>query len=90
MTLQTIPNGTRRAFTQFTVPMMKRPRPLRRPGTVVHKYKGKRGTWEIYRMKDGSYGNRLISRNGLIICGNKGFNVAKNAIKNMRAVQSSC
>lgn len=85
-----IPNGTRRAFTQFTVPMMKKPRAMRRPGTVVKTHKGKRGMWEIYRMKDGTYGNRLISRNGLIICGNKGFNKLANAVKNMRAVQSSC
>lgn len=85
-----IKNGTRKAFTQFGVPMMKKPKSVRRQGKVVASHKGQRGTWEIYRMADGTYGNRLVSPNGRIICGNKGFNRRHLAEKNMRAVRSSC
>ena len=61
----------------------------KRPGIVVKIIKAKKGKWEIYKMKDGTFGNRLISRNGYLICSNKDFNRVESALKNIRAVQAS-
>jgi len=49
-----------------------------------------KGRWEIYSYQSKGkklYGNRLIARNGNIICGNKDFNQKSSAIKNMKAVR---
>lgn len=52
--------------------------------------KGKKGTWFTLRnRKNLNYFNRLVSRNGKIICDNYGFNSIASAKKNIKAVQAS-
>jgi len=53
----------------------------------------KKGKWEIYKsITKGirTYGTRLLSRNGKLICGNTGFNTLASAKKNIKAVVASC
>lgn len=65
------------------------------PGEVIKTIAAKKGRWEIYKYvtnpKSGmkAYGNRLVSRNGNVICGNKDFNSVAGAMKNIRAVKAS-
>lgn len=51
---------------------------------------GKKGKWYTLRdRKKLNYFNRLVSRNGKIICNNGGFNTVASALKNIKAVQAS-
>jgi uncharacterized protein YegP (UPF0339 family) len=51
---------------------------------------GKKGKWFTLRdRKKLNYFNRLVSRNGKIICNNYGFNSIASAKKNIKAVQAS-
>jgi uncharacterized protein YegP (UPF0339 family) len=62
---------------------------LSTPADVVKTIKTKKGKWEIYKVGE-QYSTRLVARNGYIICSNSGFNSVQNAIKNIKAVQSTC
>jgi len=60
---------------------------------VVATLPAKKGKWEIYKsLSSGvrTYGTRLLSRNGKLICGNTGFNTLASAKKNIKAVVASC
>jgi len=64
-----------------------------RPGTVANQYKTSSGCkWEIYHYLSKYvklWGNRLIHRNGNLICSNKDFNTKTSAVKNMRSVSKN-
>lgn len=65
---------------------------IKRPGKVLKVIAGKKGKWEIYKttVKGKTvFGNRLIARNGNLICSNQGFNKPAGAIKNVNAVRAS-
>lgn len=64
----------------------------KRPGKVIATLPAKKGKWEIYsyHLKGKiQYGNRLIAKNGNLICSNGGFNIKASAIKNVKAVKAS-
>ena len=65
----------------------------KRTGKTVATFKAKKGKWEVYRYTlkgKRQYGNRLVARNGNLICSNAGFNTKQGAVKNMKAVIASC
>ena len=65
--------------------MKKRATPVEVAKTIFTK----KGRWEIYKVGK-QFSTRLIARNGYIICSNSGFNNVQNAMKNIKAVQSTC
>ena len=65
------------------------------PGEVIKTIPAKKGKWEVYKYVANkvtgfkAYGNRLIAKNGNIICNNKDFNQLAGALKNIRSVKAS-
>jgi len=61
----------------------------KKTGKTIEKIKGKKATWEIYvSITKGvkTYGNRLVSKNGYIICNNWGFKTQLSCLNNIKAI----
>lgn len=59
-------------------------------GKTIKKIKGKGGIWEVYSYNVKSkkfFANRLVAKNGWIVCTNNGFTTLKNAELNIEKVQ---
>lgn len=63
----------------------------KKTGTTIEKVQGKKAYWEVYSYKKNGktfFGNRLVSKNGWIVCSNDGFISRINCLKNIEKVKT--
>jgi len=63
----------------------------KKTGKILSTIKGKKANWEMFTyIRKGTtyYGNRLVSKNGWIVCTNDGFISKKACLLNIKKVKT--